>query len=240
MATLVSIEIPSVTNLPRDSVNNTFALDHTGSLSAAERTAISGPFARFFTATTVTVSASVGEFLSPSCSRAANVCNVRQYDITGHLDGSPHGSPVDIHSFTLPGSGSSTGLPSEVACVMRLEAEGRAIALTEVPDGSDTGSANDRPKQRHTGRVFIGPLHTGAIVMTSGIPRVSDACKLTILDAGARLVSELHTVRADLELSVWSRKDGALRPLESIAVDNAFDTQRRRGERATALTRVTV
>lgn len=89
------------------------------------------------------------------------------------------------------------------------------------------------PQERRRGRVFIGPLANAAnIVTTGGRPAAS------IITAGVEACSNL---RSDVVLNgiAWcvnSRVDEALVEIIDGWVDNAFDTQRRRGLVPTART----
>lgn len=237
MPLLVTVTIPSLTNLPADSVTNQWAIATTELPSAAEMDSIQAAIRDFYTVVDAGSARTVGQYLSQQMSRVANACQIKVYDITGHEAGTPHGSPIDASSFTLPAVVGGSAMPSEVACVLRLEAEGRATALVEAVDGADADLAVDRPRQRRTGRVFIGPLTTSAVFVVTNVPRVDPSLIETL---NGRAVSTHDTIKAlspDIRLGVWSRKDAIVRPLESVAVDNAFDTQRRRGEKASALTR---
>lgn len=240
MTNLVTVNIPSVTNLPKDAVSNQFAISGLSSSNLADFAAIAAAVADFYNGAGATWGEKICQYMSDSLSRVTNACTVKMYDLDGHLDGSNHGSPVAAGTFTLGAALAGTPLPSEVACVLRLEATGRATALSEVPDSGDPGSSPDRPKQRRTGRVFIGPLQVSAITEASNIARVSPNLIGNITDAALRLAAAIGALTGSSELGVWSRADQIVRDLESVAVDNAFDTQRRRGESASGLTRVTV
>lgn len=195
----------------------------------------------FFTTAKNGMTNTMGATMSPSRSRAANACTVKTYDITGHLDGSDHGSPTGTSTFTLPASTSTIGLPDESALVIRLESEGRAAAQVETADGADPGSLPDRPKQRHTGRVFFGPLNGDSELQTTvdGHLRPSAAMTLRARQAMEGLALDL-AANASYVLGIWSRVDAVVRDAWYIVTDNAYDTQRRRGPGATILDRLLI
>lgn len=195
---------------------------------------------------------SVAEFLSPSLSRTSNQIDYRLYDLTGKLgyvldpdDGkwkvAKHGSPVQAGTGSLSVAAGGTALPDEVACVISLRGSTWAAQPVERPDGSDHDEKVDRPRQRHSGRLFVGPLAANSIDSTSGIARPSTAFRTCLLDAAERLHDDVFADQpAGGALAttwcVWSRKDGAMYPITDAQVDDAFDTQRRRGVAATIRT----
>lgn len=157
---------------------------------------------------------------------------LRVFDITGHLDGSPHGSPIFEKSYTVPVYvGPWSDLPSECAGCITLEAVGRDTALVEVPDGPDADTKRDRPKQRHTGRIYFGPLNTGAIEQVGGVIRISNQFRDTARAAVVGMVTNVRAIEPSANLAVWSRKDGNTRRADAVSVDNAVDIIRSRGEK---------
>lgn len=173
-------------------------------------------------------------FLSNQLSRATGAIQYRYYDVTGKLGLNPatgrpypHGSPVAQDAGTLGTTSASVGLPEEVALVATLRAEGWTGAPVETADGTDYGTAIDRPKQRHTGRQFVGPLILDAVAAAAPPSRPSTELINSVGRSRRKLVEDLAV--NDHDLCVWSRQDGVMRPVVLITVDNAWDTQRRRG-----------
>lgn len=138
--------------------------------------------------------------------RLASIVNgmtVKIYD-----PGPNPGGPVYQESFATPLGGSGTG-PTEVALCL-------SYATTDNPDSS-------LPRRR--GRIYLGPLSL-----------------LNVLDErpSNALIQELLTFGEDLASigtagnTTWlmlSRADNSYHKIESIWMDNAWDTQRRRGSR---------
>ena len=87
------------------------------------------------------------------------------------------------------------------------------------------------PRQR--GRVFIGPLSQNAGTVGAGGAglRVADALANTLIAAAARLDADLAAT--GVQWVVWSRTSIDAHPVTGGWVDNAFDTQRRRGTQPT-------
>lgn len=182
-------------------------------------------------------------YLGNSLVRTANGASVKVYDITGHLDGSPHGSPIGQHLWTLGASLGTGDLPREVAMCVTLRGVGWDTALVEVPDGADPGAAVDRPRQRHSGRVFLGPLSAGNSVAAAdavtGDVRPGSTFRADILAAFEDFAEEVPIAWAGARLGVWSRAMQFIHTVAAIQVDDAFDTQRRRGSSPTVRTTVT-
>lgn len=245
MGTLAVVELQGKSGLPKDKYVNTFAI--------AEANSIKGTgdldddyFAAlidFYNGTNAALAGSIGDQMSGCVSRSADASVIKLYDITGHLDGSPHGSPRAVQTFTLDGSGSTLGHPEEVALVLTLEAANRSEQLVEVPDGSDAGAAPDRPRQRYTGRVYLGPWAAAhnAQQGTTNFSRPPSILTDGIRQAGVRLSVGIDAAGAgDLaSLGVWSRADRAIRGIDAVRTDDSWDTQRRRGCAPVAVTRTT-
>jgi hypothetical protein len=172
---------------------------------------------------------------------AGNGLTLRAYDISSHLDGTPHGSPAYVESYTVPASTlSERDLPSECATAITLEGLGRAAAPVEIADDSDPDSAPERPKQRHTGKLYFGPLNTGTVELVSSIPRVKASYRDDAIAATKNCAANVAAIGTGAALCVWSRVDAALRPLEAVSIDNAFDIMNSRGEKPSVRQRALV
>jgi hypothetical protein len=245
MPSLIRVELPSVSGVPEDVVVNDWVVRN---LDAADSSAIAqdvlAHFADFFNVASPE-GLRLASFIGGSRSRAAFACTVRAYDITGHLSGTPFGSPFANHAFTLEGGDASVNLPEEVAGVITLRAAGWDTALVEAPDGGDAGTAKDRPRQRHTNRVFLGPLKASTLITdpVTGVTRFNSVGGGTFLQQVLGAVDRLNTgIVGELSegLGIWSRTDAVVRQAVRAEMDNAFDTQRRRGPRATARSSVSL
>jgi hypothetical protein len=238
MPALATVTFPNVTGVVEDSVVNNFTLPFLDdAASNPEMSDTTNAIVAFYNSVASGASAAIGTYLSDALSRAASACTIRYYDISGHLDGSPHGSPWAIANWTLTGASSSNQLPHEVAFCVTMEAFGRSDAAVEAPDGADSDFLIDRPKQRRTGRIYLGPLTAGASDSTASQCRPLAQFMTDVRAAMLALDNALFLAGAG-GLGVWSRKDAAVMGLEAISTDDAWDTQRRRGVAATARTRV--
>lgn len=240
MEVLAKVTLSSDTNLAADSVVNTFAFSNVDDMTDFTLDSISEALQAFYRTIPTGGLAPLADYLSPVLSNATLGSTVDIYDITGKLAQDPVtgkmplvGSPAFTESFTLqaPAPGGVTPLPSEVAYVVTLEAFGREDAPVELDDDADFGAERNRPKQRHTGRLYLGPLNSLCTQVVSGVCRPSAALRDTARLAVAQLASTVFGANGAL-LAVWSRKDGVLRTVDNVSVDDSFDTQRRRGEKA--------
>jgi hypothetical protein len=139
---------------------------------------------------------------------------VNVYDL-----GNAHPRPPHTSQWTCPArSGSGVNLPLEVCCVLSMFA--------------------DRNIARHRGRVYIGPLQELDMTTSAqGVPLVAPSFRDTLIEHVERLIAGTAAVAGVTpQLAIYSRMDGVARVVQHGWVDDAFDTQRRRGPRATTRT----
>jgi hypothetical protein len=221
----ITVNFPHHSGLARDQVVNTWTFAAEADLDAGMLTTLESALTDFYNGNTVAgTGLSVANFIGPTMSRTI-APTFKHYDLDGHLNGTAVGSPVRVQPMALLGAGNGgTGLPAEVSCCLSSHAD----FGTDAEFGPGGLS---RPRARDRGRVYIGPLSaTGCISQeaTTLRPYVSDSLRNTLIDAGRRLFS-FPSLPASWV--VWSRKAAAVKNVVAISVDDAFDTQRRRGER---------
>lgn len=231
---LTTVTIAAASGLSEDAVVNQFVFNCDGSVAGAHPD-IDAVLNDFYNAVQAS-GAKIAQYLSNSLGGTSPAaCTVRTYDITDHLDGSPHGSPVAETTFGLAARTASTvSLPDEVALVLTLRGTNWASQPIERADGADPGSAIDRPRQRYSGRIFLGPFNSSANVEVDGHGRPSATLRTTILDAAEALSNGIQVGGHDW--AVWSRVDATYHEMNSVQIDDAWDTQRRRGVAPTART----
>jgi hypothetical protein len=113
--------------------------------------------------------------------------------------------------WDLASNPTANPLPSEVAICLSFEA----------------ARVSGIPQARRRGRIYIGPLSSG--VVSSGRP--ATIVQQDILDAGVLFAGTVNTIPAlgTGFWGVWSNTANAFAPAKTLSVDDAFDTQRRRG-----------
>lgn len=231
---LAQVVLGHVSGLPEDAVVNDlcFLADDAG----AAIDGIGDSIESFFNTDNTNVE--IRQYLGGQLSRVANACSIRFYDLTGALDGSPHGSPFETRAWTLGARQGTYNLPDEVALVQTFWAAGWSSEPEQAVNPAPP-PAKIRPQSRFRGRMYLGPLNGSTATTASDTsPRPSTSFLTDLTAAWFRFMDE----RPDF--AVWSRADEVLRTVAGgdldgrITVDNAFDTQRRRGVAPTARTLV--
>lgn len=244
MPSLVTVELVNVNGLPEDSFVNSFAITGTTPSTTLQQGALLSRVIDFYNE--LVGATRPAQYLSPAISRVTNACKARLYDLDDGAGGIKDvltpgvilGSPIAETSWTLNAAGGTeNALPNEVALCVTLNALGRDAAAVEIPDTGDPGSEPDRPKQRRTGRIYFGPLNFTAQQTVSGQSRpldvFEDTVRIGLIDADERMRTDATVGALGCRIGVWSRKDKVIRALEACTTDNAWDTQRRRGNQPT-------
>lgn len=232
---LAQVTLKPVTGLAKDNVVNTFAFSFPSGAGSTEYAGIAASLTEFYNSTPPLGTASIESVLSRSISRAASAHDIDIYDITGHLDGSPHGSPVYSAAMTLLNTAAGGEPPQEMALAITLRGTAWDSMPVESPDGSDPGTEVDRLRQRRTGKVYIGPFTAGVIPAPASpyVSRPSANLRGDFLKAAQELALDISEITAGARWCVWSRTDTFLYTITHVQVDDAWDTQRRRGVAAT-------
>jgi hypothetical protein len=149
-----------------------------------------------------------------SASRVLNT-SIKYYDVTAHLDGSPHGGPFAEDSFVL--AADVTG---------RVTFPNQICATLSYYDGTDVGGTT---RGDHRGRMFLGPL-SDIVVTGDDIvnPRLQNGFCLDRTAAFGQLAAAADALANPKVISVWSRKDSVFRAAIGCWMNNSLDTQRRR------------
>jgi len=133
------------------------------------------------------------------------------------LPGTPPNYPFEEDTFNLAVAPSATALPSEVALVLSFQGV-RAAGF---------------PQNRRRGRIYIGPC--SASINSNARP--SGAAIGQLATAGATFKSNIEAVTGGAHSwSIWSPTSGEGVHVDNGWVDNAWDTQRRRGVAVTSRT----
>lgn len=147
--------------------------------------------------------------------------SVKIYDVTAP----PGSSPLSTGGpYTMGAPTTTANLPLEVAGCISFR--GPNVAGT-VP-------------ARRRGRNYIGPLNTSASAPGDGTtPPALSAGFISALTSYAQAIWDANSGAGSVTWCVYSPTDSAMIPVTNCWVDNAFDTQRRRGNDATARTNYT-
>lgn len=204
MATLRALVVlPFLSGKPEDVVVNTF---HFSSASADEaaRTSIVNQLKALYN-DPVSPGASIASHLSNAINRGANACKIKLYNLADPLP-----RPVTSYDWTLLPSQTPSGteLPAEVAVV------GSFYAGRNIP--------------RYRGRVYFGPFHTGVILDAANERSRPGTSLVDSIRFGlGRMMLQGPLTQ---NLAVFSRVDNEARTATAGWVDDAWDTQRRRGQ----------
>lgn len=215
----------STTGLPADT--KVCTMHFSAANDAAAGTAL-GPIEDFWNTPAAGGVGAVCDYIGRQVSRAANACSFQIYKLPGSAG--PLGSPIQEEQFTLSDTdGAAINLPDEVAICLSYHADFTGV-LEE--------SGATRPKARRRGRFFIPCPNTNASTATAGstgVPRVTEQCQEDITESAAEFLAG-DTLALGVNWVVFSRVDWLARNAIEAWVDDAFDTQRRRGPGAAART----
>jgi hypothetical protein len=196
-------------SLPADRYMNSFNFNG-GSGDSAALAAIAIPALVAFFNTGVGGNPPLAAYLGQQASRTTNASRVTWYDLTETEPRTPHSS-----TFTLgpaaTGTAGGTPLPAEVACVASL--------------------TSDHLGPTGRGRIYLGPFNTSAVEAgnESGESRPAIGLRVAIRDACIRLANAMHAGGGTYDWLIVSQVDSANYPITHGYIDNAWDTQRRRG-----------
>lgn len=221
--TLVRAVMHAASGLPADDVINDFAFKLVGGGPVeADYLNLLSAVSSFYRDVTTSTGNAVGGYISSQIPRTVTH-RVDMYDLSGGL---PLGSPVFSSDWLGPDTVIGTeGCPTEVAGCLSFHAD-----LTDIPE--EAGAT--RPRARRRGRLFVGPLSTAAYNKTTPPYSLTTNFGTTLREAAVRLADA--AAADDWLWSVWSRTDSVLRQIVGGFTDNAPDTQRRRGFKATSRT----
>lgn len=170
----------------------------------------------------------MSKWMGPQIDRGAEAASVTATNITGHLDGSPAGSPYAEYPFTLTDAAGGAGIPDQVCLVCSF----RSNYGTDPEFGSHV-----RPRADDRNRIYFGPLITASVAADEESPP-------NIMFTG-NILSDATIAMAAFSVQVagltswqwvrWSRKNAAVAQVVDTACDLVPDTQRRRATKRSNL-----
>lgn len=92
----------------------------------------------------------------------------------------------------------------------------------------------DRPRQRRTGKLYLGPLTWASADHTIGIDgqRIGNTFRTDVLASAESLQDNVEG--EGYLWCVWSRSNGAVSAIERVEMDNSYDVIRKRKAAPTA------
>lgn len=217
--------------LAEDQYVNNFHFNPDGVVTTAITDAIHTALVSFYNDDPDAAGAGVapGKWLANSVKRTALASRIKMYDLS---DAIPR-VPVHDVAWTLTAAQSSGDLPAEVAVVASYQGD------------PESGI----PRSRQRGRFFLGPLIDDALASAAPLAPVVSSALITSLNAA---MVDLRTASLASATWDWVVFSGGARdnsnqeipyldrpllapmtfPVAQMWVDDAFDTQRRRGRRA--------
>lgn len=199
---------PSTTGRPEDTCTNTFHHLVDGSADRATTCAeIHSRISDFY----ITGGTSVSAYMSSTLSRAANTAYMKSY----YLEDDVPRVPALSQFIVLDTPTTANQLPAQLAAVITYQG-------TPV---------SGEPQARKRGRIYVGPLASNALTGSDGT--LASAFVTVLRTAAGALASEADTVAAWI---VYSRTANTASVVTDGWVDNKTDTQRRRGQIASART----
>lgn len=224
-----------LSGLARDDVVNTFNFSNADLSDGGSD--VSGAVINFFALTNTHLK--LTGYLSPDRG-LGNAWEIEVYDLTGHLDGTPHGSPVGTVVNSLPDNTGHGPLPDLAAACLSYHASTVGIpesgpsgaiptqdrAVDEGAPATHTGIT--RLKARRRGRVYLGTLNDLCLDWTGpgNRPVLHGNLLADMAQAATRLAN------AGFGWCVWSRRDAAMHNVDGGWIDNRFVAQRKREEDA--------
>lgn len=202
------VVLESATNITRDNVSNTFCF-FTTTVGTPD---LSNPFDMLEDLYTVAApgsTAALGSHINNSMKRSARI-------VAYNMEEPSPRAPFGERLITLPPIiGGYQECPAEVALAVSFQ-------------GTRESGVN---QDRRRGRVFLGPL-----AVPSGSLRTPPAQFLTNVRAQFQKLKDESDASLNWQWRVWSPSNDNSVLIDNGWVDNAWDTQRRRGPRPTART----
>jgi hypothetical protein len=212
-----------------DAVQMGFHWNFPGTASEADKIALMSEIHYFFNQEPSGHNDTVGGYIAHSVSRSSGDMHTEIYDIP--VSAGPLGSPVAGLSDTLVAGGpGSLNLPEEVAVALSFRAEYGSL-VENLPTGGSGPTGKKHPRARRRNRTFIGPLNTFVLDGVAGSTnpqRVITAFRQVLVDAAAEFLAA-GAAGLGFSWSTFSQVEWAMYDVSQIWVDDAFDTQRRRG-----------
>lgn len=238
-AVTISVHLTDVNGIPADDAINTFVFVNSSSLAGPLSVATNVfPLLEGFYNGGATGPDQVGHYLAGNIDRTPAKMHMIAYKLadTGSVvPALPLGGPIATHTWTLePTPGSAVDLPRECAAVLSLQTPAAGIP-EDTPGGVPGPRGDTHPAARRRGRIYLGPLNASCMGTGTNGPGLTPAFRNAVGMRYGDLLTGVDTLPGLTHFwGIWSRKNGAIYPITTAWMDDAFDTQRRRGIGASA------
>jgi len=207
---ICQVRINSNSGLDEDTATNTF---HFRKPTAVDYDTAAGSIAvvleDFYTDTATGATNPVRYYYSSAMKTGSNLSQIVTYD--GSI---PPGSRLPTsHSWSLGSGGGTANLPNECAAVLSFKALEAGVA----------------PFSHQRGRVYLGPISNAATFADTAGPRIPSQMLIDCTKAAKQLQDDVQALGAGYDWCVYSPTSNMLFPVTVAWMDNAVDTQRRRG-----------
>lgn len=200
------VTFPTDNALPRDYVTNTWHFENPSPVFPSDYDNVRDLLEDFYTAVPTGQSQTIASRMSGELNGPALV---KIYD----LSDAPPRAPIYESTFDITFATTDL-LPSEVALVLSFQAE-RVSGL---------------PQNRRRNRVYLGPFNTAAGATGTGAGRGRPSSTMTnVIQAAAQDLFDAANASVSWDWRIWSPYNSAALPVDNGWVDDAWDTQRRRG-----------
>lgn len=200
----VSVTFNASSQIPADNIVNTFHFVQGGPLIDGDN--VRDIIKDFYAVAAPGATNAIGHYMSTLVSSLATV---RLYSLDD-----PKPRPPKYESTFTFSRGSAMPMPREVAMVVSYQAQREAGML----------------QSRRRNRWYVGPLNSNAMAASGGLPAGQF---ITDLRFAAKEMLKSSAAAANWRWVVYSPTNNDEYAIEDGWVDNAWDTQRRRGEKPT-------
>lgn len=223
---LSQLVIPAKSGAPEDNYVNTFHwLNNVEVVSLETAESIVDQLHNFFDVPGADAP-SLTSFM-PSDVVEANGWRVKVYDASF----SPLGPPAFDLTFNVTGLTVGAPYPSEVALCLSYQGANPAPG---TPHPLQPGATSVNALARRRGRVYLGPFSMVEDTQVAGENRPPPSLLTSAVNAGSFLAKgPAAPIATDAQWTGWSGADGVAFPITKVWCDNAWDTQRSRGRKAT-------